>query len=307
MSLSAETNAVVSTTTSTNAPETPAQVQAQFEKLLAEDNAAQAEADGWVQNNAKFASQGGGISKEDLRLKVKLRFASVRRAYDEFLSKHPDHVSALLAYGSLLNDLADEAAAAVQWERASRLAPTNPATWNNLANHAASTGDQKKAFEYFEKSLSLAPDVSTYSRNLGSAIISFRTNAMSYYNLSEQAVLEKGLKLLTAARQKENDDFPLATEIAQIYYGIQPPRPDDALKAWDAAMKLALDDVERDGVRMHLARVNIQAGRFAEASRQLGLIKYDGYADLKHKLEAQLTKAQSDAAQSNTAPTTPKQ
>lgn len=303
--LGAETNTVVSRPTTTNAPANPALVQAKFDKLLAADNAAQAEVDRWVTDNQKFSAQGGGIDKADLRLKIEMRLATVRRAYEEFLQQHPDHVSALLAYGSLLNDLTDEAAAAVQWERASRLAPTNPATWNNLANHAAGSGDQQKAFEYFERSLSLAPGVATYLRNLGSAIVHFRTNAMTYYHLSEQAVLEKGLKLLSEAQQKEGDDFPLATEIAQVYYGLQPPRVDEALLAWETARKLALDDVEQDGARLHLARVNLQAGRYAEARRQLDLIKYEGYADLKRKLSEQLTQAQTAATPTNAPPVPP--
>ena len=302
--LGAETNTVVSPPTTTNAPANPELVQAAFEKLLAADNAAQAEVDRWVTDNQRFSAQGGGIDKADLRLKIEMRLATVRHAYEEFLQQHPDHVSAMLAYGSLLNDLTDEAAAAVQWERASRLAPTNPATWNNLANHAASSGDPKKAFEYFERSLSLAPGVATYLRNLGSAIVHFRTNAMAYYHLSEQAVLDKGLKLLCESQQKEGDDFPLATEIAQVYYGLQPPRVDEALLAWETARKLALDDVEQDGVRLHLARVNLQAGRYAEARRHLDLIKYEGYADLKRKLSDQLVQAQTAAT--NAPPVPPK-
>jgi len=304
--LGAETNVVVLTPATTNAPENPELVQAEFQKLLAADNAAQAEADRWVQDNQKFAAQGGGISKEDLRLKIQTRFAGVRKAYDDFLQRHPDHVPCLLAYGSLLNDLADEVAAAVQWERASTLAPTNPATWNNLANHAAGSGDPKKAFEYFERSIALAPNVATYRRNLGSAIVHFRTNAMAYYELGEQPVLDKGLKFLRQAQKQEPDDFPLATEIAQIYYGLEPPRVDEAIQAWDFAQKLAVDEVERDGVRLHLARVNLQAGRFEEARRQLGLIKYEGYADLKRKLAEQLAQAETPAATTNAPPSVPK-
>lgn len=302
----AGTNDTVPAPAATNAPANVEVVRAEFEKLLASDNAAQAEVDRWVTDNQKFSAQGGGIDREDLRLKIEMRFVVVRRAYDEFLRQHPDHIAGLLAYGSLLNDLNDEAAAAVQWERANRLAPTNPATWNNLANHAAGSGDQKKAFEFFERSMSLAPDVATYRRNLGSAIVHFRTNAMEYYNLGEQAVLEKGLKLLSEAQKQEGDDFPLATEIAQTYYGLRPPRVDEALQAWETARKLAVDDVERDGVRLHLTRVNLQAGRYAEARRQLDLIKYEDYADLKRKLSDQLARAQTTVVPTNGPPVPPK-
>ena len=50
--------------------------------------------------------------------------------------------------------------------------------------------------------------------------------------------------------------------------------------------------MERDGVRLLLARANWPAGRFEEAQRQLGLIQNKGYADLKRKLASNSLTAQ---------------
>jgi tetratricopeptide (TPR) repeat protein len=283
----------------TNAAESPAAVPAAYQKLLAADNTAQSEVDRWIQDNQRFVAQGGGLTTDQLRLKIQSRFAPVRKGYEEFLKAHPDHVGALLAYGSLLNDLNDEVTAALQWERARDLAPTNPAPWNNLGNHYAAANALPKAFEHFEKAIALAPQVPVYRRNLGSAIVHFRTNAMTYYATGEQAVLDKGLRFMRQAQKLEPDDFPLATEIAQTYYGLNPPRVEEAIAAWNFALKLAADDVEREGVHLHLARVNLQAQRLAEARHQLDLVRNEMYDELKRGLAAQIAKAATAAAPTN--------
>ena len=289
-----------------SAKETPAAVQAEYEKLLAADNTAQTEVDRWIRENQRFVAQGGGLTTDQMRLKIQSRFAPVRKGYDDFLLAHSDHVGALLAYGSLLNDMNDEVTAVVQWERARTLAPTNPAPWNNLGNYYAAAGAEQKAFEHFEKAIALAPAVPLYRRNLGSAIVHFRTNAMAYYAVSEQEVLDKGLKFMRQAQKLEPDDFPLATEIAQTYYGLNPPRVEEAIQAWNFALKLAADDVEQDGVHLHLARVNLQAQRLDEARRQLDLVKNEMYDELKRGLAKQIAKTQTQGANTNSPSAVPK-
>ena len=83
-------------------------------------------------------------------------------------------------------------------------------------------------------------------------------------------------------------DFPLASDIAQTYYGIKPSRTDDALRAWTNAFNIANDEVEREGVQTHFARVKISAGRFDEARAHLSVVTNTMYADLKTRLERTL-------------------
>lgn len=277
--------------------------QAELRRVLADDDDAQAEADRLLQENRRYRAQGSGLTEEELQLRLRARFIAVRGAYQQFLSRHPANVPALLAYGSLLDDLGEDTAAAEQWEKARALAPENPATWNNLANHYAGSGNELKAFSYYEKAIALATNSVTYQRNLGSAIINLRSNAMAYYSLSEPAVLDKGLQLLRIAEQAQPDDFALATEIAQTLYAIRPPRPGELQAAWRRALELAGDDVEREGVGLHLARVQLLAGKPEEARQILGTVTNTVFAPLRRELEAQLGK-QSPAGTTNaTAPT----
>src|SRR5262245_48195934 len=83
-------------------------VEREYQKLRAEDDAAQAEVDKWLQDNNEFSAKGAGIEKAEMSRRIHERFEPVKKAYDEFLKQHPDHARAHIAYGSFLGDLHDE-------------------------------------------------------------------------------------------------------------------------------------------------------------------------------------------------------
>ena len=90
-------------------------------------------------------------------------------------------------------------------------------------------------------------------------------------------------------------------DYAQTYYGIRPLRTNDALVAWTNALKIARDDNEREGVYIHLARIKMAVGRFAEARAQLNDVTNAALAGLKHRLETSLAERESAATNTNTA------
>lgn len=259
-------------------------VEKEYQTLLAEDDAAQAEVDKWITENNAFAEKGGGTPKEILNQKIENRFGIVRKAYEDFLEKHPGHARAHLAYGSFLMDIRDEESGVKQWEKSLELDPKNPAAWNNLANYNGHEGEVKKAFEYYAKAIELNSNESLYYQNLATTVYLFRPDAMDFYKINEQQVFDKALELYKKAVKLDPDNFPLYTDYAQSYYGIKPLRTNDALVAWTNALQIAHDDIERQGVYIHLARIKTMAGNFEAAREQLNAITNPMYADLKKRL-----------------------
>ncbi|MES1181045.1 MAG: hypothetical protein ABUL66_04195, partial [Verrucomicrobiota bacterium] len=100
----------------------------------------------------------------------------------------------------------------------------------------------------------------------------------------EQQVFDKALGLYQQAMRLAPDDFVLATDFAESYYGIKPLRTNDALVAWTNALNVAHTDAERQGVEIHLARVKIAAGMFGQASNHLAAVTNTAYLDLKNRL-----------------------
>jgi tetratricopeptide (TPR) repeat protein len=264
--------------------ETNSTAEREYENLLDADDAAQAEADKWIQENNDFRANGAGVTDADLNRRIRDRFEPVRKAYEDFVRRCPNHVRARIAYGSLLGDLQDEAGAQQQWEKALELDPKNPAVYNNLAGTYSESGSAQKAFDYFSKAIDLNPAEGLYYHNFGNSLFVLRKQAMEYYHLTEQQVFAKTLLLYSNAVRLAPENFPFASDLAQTYYAIQPFPVDDSLECWTNALKLAHDDLEREGVLVHFARIKMLAGKFVEARAQLNCVSNENYRVLKANL-----------------------
>jgi tetratricopeptide (TPR) repeat protein len=283
---------------SVSVPDPNDPVEKAFQKLLADDDAAQAEVDKWLVENEKFTEAGAGINQATMRARIEQRFAPVRKAYEDFLERHPKHTRGLVAYGSFLGDIGYEHEGAEQWEKARAVDPKDPAIWNNLANYYGHRGPVTKAFEYYEKAIELNPNEPVYYQNLATTVYLFRTDVKEHYKIDEHRVFDKALALYQKALKLDPNNLELATDYAQSFYGIKPTRVEDALAAWNYALKIADDENERQKVYLHLARVQLNAGRFDEARVNLSAVTnmQDGQLrTLKERLSRNLEQKETEA------------
>jgi tetratricopeptide (TPR) repeat protein len=283
---------------SVNLPNPNDPAEKELEPLMADDDAAMAEVDKWIRDNNAFTAQGAGESKTELNARILARLNVIRKNYEDFLRRHPDFARGHLAYASFLNNIGDEDAAKLQNEKALQLDPKNPAAWNNLGNYYGEYGPITNAFAYFAKAIEMDPNESVYYQNLAVTVYLYRTDAKTFYHLDEEQVFDKSLALYRQAMQLDPDNFPLATEYAEGYYGIHPLRTNDALVAWTNTLHIAHDDIEREGVYIHLARIKMLAGRYAEARAQLDAVTNTMYSGLKDTLRRAITGHESGATNS---------
>jgi tetratricopeptide (TPR) repeat protein len=302
--LPAAANDLVPTTNATVAAPDPGDaVEKEYKKLMADDDEAQGEVDEWIKDNEKFTAQGAGVPSAEMSRRIRQRLAPIRSAYEDFIQRHPEHARARVAYGSFLNDLHDDDGAQEQWEKALALNQKDPAIYNNLANLYGHTGSVKKAFEYYAKAIELNPREPIYYHNFGTTVFLFRKDAREFYEITEQQVFDKALELYSKALKLDPQNFPLASDVAQTYYGIRPLRTEDALKAWTNTLAIAQNEVEREGVYLHLARFKLIAGRFAEARAHLNCVTNETYNELKIRLTRNLNEQEKQAQQgTNAAP-----
>jgi tetratricopeptide (TPR) repeat protein len=271
------------------------QLEREYQKLLEADDAAQSEVDKWIREANAFEIQGATSSREKLNARIEQRFAPVRKSYEDFIGRNPGHVRARLAFGSFLYETHGEEEAIMQWEKALELDPKNPATWNNLAHHYGHRGPVRKAFEYYAKAIELSPEEPVYLQNFATTMYLFRRDAMDLYKIDEREVFDRSLELYRKAIKLDPDNFPLAADYAQSYYGIKPLRPSDALAAWNYALKVANDDLEREGVYIHLARINLLVGEFDLARQYLDKVKDPFYSTLKDRITRNISERQKKA------------
>ena len=288
-------------------------VEKEYLRVLEMDDEAQAEVDRWLQENQSFRAAGAGLDPVRMRAKTLARFDPVKKAYDAFLSSHPNHARARLAYGGFLGDIGEEEPAFQQWEKARDLDPKNPVAWNNLANYYGHNGPVTNAFACYVKALELQPGESLYPHNFATTVFLFRKDAMEYFKLTEPQVFEKALGLYRQARVLDPDNFLLATDLAQSYYAMKPPKSadpeatrkaeqklaDEALAEWQAALKIAPDETTRQGVYVHFARWQINSGRFDEARKSLSVLTNGAFATTRKTLERKLTRLETGAVGTN--------
>jgi len=284
---------------SVNIPNPNDPAEKELDQLMTEDDAAMAEIDKWIQENNAFAAQGAGESKTELNRRILARLDVVRKKYEDFLRRYPNSTRGHLAYASFLNNIGDEEAAKDENEKARQLDPKDPAAWNNLANFYGENGPITNALIYYAKAIELDPSESVYYQNLAVMVYLYRTDAKAFYHIDEQQVFDKSLALYRKAVQLDPDNFPLVTEYAESYYGIRPLRTNDALVAWTNALQVAHNDVEREGVYIHLARIQMLAGHYTEARQQLSIVTNSFYSNLKQILAHAITQREADATNQN--------
>ncbi len=277
-------------------------VEKEFRKLMVDDDAALDEVDRWIQENSAFAEKGAGVPTRAMNDRIRGRLDVVRNEYKDFLSRHPEHARAHLAFGSFLDNIHEEDASVAELEKARELDPKNAAAWNQLANYYGHRGPVTNAFEYYAKAIEMDPTEPVYYRNMATTVYLFRKDAKEYYHIEEQQVFDKALKLYEQAFKLDPADFELAHDLAQTYYGIKPLRTEAALTAWTNALNVATNDLEREGIYIHFARVQLLSGRFAEAQQNLNAVTNDYYAELKKRVTRSLHEHEDDA-KTNVAPT----
>lgn len=258
----------------------------ELEKVMSDDDAAMDQIDQWIRENNAFAAEGAGESKAELNRRIMARLDIVRTNYLDFLSRYPTNADGYLAYGSFLNDIGEEDQAAAEYKKSSELNPKNPAAWNDLANYYGENGPVTNAFAYYQKAIDLDPLEPVYYQNMATTVYLFRKDAREFYHINEQQVFDKALALYQKAVHLDPDNFALMTDYAESYYGIRPLRTNDALEAWTNALKIAHSEFEREAVYIHLARIKIAAGRYAEAQAQLNAVTNSQYDVLKRHLES---------------------
>lgn len=270
---------------------------AEYQKIVEQDEAALEQIEKIVNEFDQFAEKGAAGPRGVLLAKIDELVGGVKKSYEDFLQRNPKHVDGRLAYGSFLNEIGEEQEAVAQWEKARTLDPKNPSAWNNLANVFGHRGPVKKAFQYYEKAIELDPKEPIYLQNLATTVYLYRKDAVETYRIDEEQVFNKSLDLYRRAMKLDPTNLVLATDYAQSYYGIRPLRVEEALSAWNHCLTVAKSDLEKQGIYVHLARIEWMAGKLDEAQKHLDLVNHPEMQDLKSRVQRNVEKKRKGVAE----------
>jgi tetratricopeptide (TPR) repeat protein len=276
-------------------PNTEDPVEREFQALLELDDAAQAEVDDWILENNELRATGQETPDAELNARILRRLDEVRTNYVGFIERNTNHARAYLAYASFLHDIGREPESLPWLEKAREIDPQNPAAWNNLANYYGHYGGVTNSFVYYAKAIELNPNEPVYYQNFATTVFLFRKDAREHYGITEQEVFDKALDLYAQALRLNPGNFLLAEDLAQSFYGIKPLRTNEAFAAWNYALSIAGDPLEREGVHVHLARLNREIGKYDQARDHLNLITNAMYDTLKERISRSIAEKEAEA------------
>lgn len=274
-------------------PDTTDPIERELQAVMTMDNEARAEVDDWILENNERRATGEEMSDAELNARIIRRLDEVSTNYLGFLERHTNYAGGYLAYASFLNEIGREPDSLPYLERASELDPQEPAVWNNLANYYGHFGGVTNSFVYYARAIELNPEEPVYYYNFATTVYLFRKDAREHYGITEQEVFDKALDLYARALRITPQDFLLAEEIAQCFYGIKPVRTNEAFAAWNYAMSIANDEIEREGVHIHLARWNREVGNYDEARRHLNAVTNAHYGEVKARVARSIDEKES--------------
>ena len=90
-------------------------------------------------------------------------------------------------------------------------------------------------------------------------------------------------------------------DVASLYpslllqMGRNPKGTKEALEAWEYAAKVANDNIEREGVYLHMARVELNSGLFNAARQHINTVTNQMYEVLKGRLARNLAEKEAKA------------
>ena len=160
-----------------------------------------------------------------------------------------------------------------------------------VADNALLDENIEAVFAAYESGITAEPKSSELNWGLATMTFLYRNLAKERYQIDDQQAIDRAFELYHRAIELDPDNFALAADVAVTYFGITPPRPEQAIAAWRYVVTLARTDFERENAFLHLARTQIQAGLLEEASESLAQIKGAADPEIKRVLLRRLEAA----------------
>jgi tetratricopeptide (TPR) repeat protein len=252
-------------------PVTPA-AEMEFQRVEADEDAANAEVNQWVKEYRTNKAKRDSPEFHQLQRQVAQRFEPVKGEYEELLAEHPEMAQAHLKFGDFLESREDDNGARLQWKLTLQIDPANGNCFNSLAGSYCESGLVDQAFNLYERAVETIPAEAVYYHNFADCLCVLNEKAAIHYRISEQQVYAKALDLYRKAAMADPQNFLYALDAGQAYYTIRPLPTEDALQTWSNALRSAHNEIEREQVLVHIARVKMLAGRLAEARAQLEFV-----------------------------------
>jgi tetratricopeptide (TPR) repeat protein len=250
----------------------------EYRKLLAEDDAL-------MQDVERLPERRSWLTRSMLRSRMRRMEAE----YRQFLSDHPKHARAMVAYGSFLCDLQREDEALGWWKKAIAADPNCAEAYNEIAEGYGSSGRAAEALRLHQKAYELDPTDPVYRFNWASTCILYRNDAHEAYGWDTDEIFRRSLEQFRKARDLAPQDFEFSSAYAASFYMMKKPDWQEMYEAWKYCLDQPLQTNDLQRVYSHLARACMHLNRFKEAKTWLTKMDAPEVQPLREILERNLS------------------
>jgi len=251
---------------------------AAYRKLLTDDDAL-------IQDLDQLSGSRSKLTQSMLRARTR----RVEAEYRQFLSEHPKHVRAMVAYGGFLDDFQRTDEALGWWNKAIAVDPNCAAAYNDIGGVYGSNGRAAEALRMHQKAYELDPTEPVYRLNWANTCILYRTDSHNVYGWDTDEIFRRSLEQLRRARDLAPEDFEFSSAYAESFYLMKNPDWQQMYAAWQYCLGQPLQDADRQRVYGHLARACIHLNRFDQAESWLAKMDAPEIQWLRKILERNLS------------------
>jgi len=208
-------------------------------------------------------------------------------AYEALLNDNPKFAAAYAAYGYLLGKLGMEDEGVGMLLRANQYDAEIPLVKNQIGNYLAERGRPLDAVNYYLAAIKLAPEEPLYHYQLGMLLHNSRAEFIRSGDWEAQAVDLASHEGFRKAAELAPERFEFVYRYAESFYDLPEPDWDGALRVWAQLESAAGSEIERQAMRLHAAKVCVEAGRRDHALALLGTVDVPELAAQREKLIAQ--------------------
>ena len=202
---------------------------------------------------------------EELKLRAEAEFRDVITAYENLLRSAPELAEGFAAYGLILSRTGNREAAVLALLRANKLDPRIALVKNQLGNILAEDGNYKEALPYYLAAIELEPEEPLYHYQLGALLHEYRRLFIADGMYTDETLTARSHDAFRRAAELAPDNWGYAYRFAESFYDSIRPDWDAALAEWRKLEARAKPGLEVQTVRLHIARVLVEADRYDEA------------------------------------------
>lgn len=223
--------------------------------------------------------------KKTTPLEARLRLNELADTWAEFAAEHPDSLETQILYGKFLRSARYDEAAYKVFLRADKIDPNIAVIKQQLSTYETEQKQFLKAYAHIKEAAKLEPQTAAYQAQLGEFLAAYGGELLKQNALSAAQKDAEMLDAFKAASQIEKGNPDFLARYAQACTEAVTPDLEKAEELWQKAEAAAPLGIEKDEMRLALARVQIMKSDFFKARETLAKIRTPEFFRAKEKLE----------------------